>query len=114
MKLGTETGSLMNHIMSQCGNATDPKIGMGCTMLSYTDRHAGTIVKMTPKSITVQEDKAIRLDKNGMSESQQYEFAADPNGRRETFRLRKNGEYVSTGGRRLLIGKRDKYHDYSF
>ena len=61
MKAGTQTGSLVNHLMSQ-DTPIAPEIGMGATILSWTDRNAGTIVKITPKQIHVQEDNAERTD----------------------------------------------------
>jgi len=41
MKLGTETGSLTNYMMS-C-NRTMPVVGKGATVMSWTDRHAHEI-----------------------------------------------------------------------
>lgn len=37
MKLGTQTGSLINHIMSTA-KARTPEIGEGATILAWTDR----------------------------------------------------------------------------
>lgn len=112
MKAGTETGSLMNHIYSRCTNP-EPQVGMGATVLMWTDRHAATIIRVTRCTITVQEDIATRVDGNGMSESQAYEYTANPQGRVTTFRKTKRGWRDSCGSG-LLIGTRRKYHDYSF
>ena len=111
MKAGTQTGSLVNHLMSQ-DTPIAPEIGMGATILSWTDRNAGTIVKITPKQIHVQEDNAERTDSNGMSECQDYAFTPNPKGKITIFRLTKNG--YRGDGKGLLIGTRDKYYDYSF
>jgi hypothetical protein len=56
-----------------------PVIGMGVTIFHYTDRSAGTIVKISKsgKTIWFSEDKAIRTDSNGMSECQTYEYKFD-------------------------------------
>jgi hypothetical protein len=113
LKAGTETGSLTNHLMSRQGPVT-PEVGMGVTVLYWTDRKAGTIIKTTAKTITVQEDTATRIDDNGMSEAQQYEYAPDPDGRITVFRLTKKGWRGPGGGPGLAIGHRDAYHDYSF
>ena len=61
MKLGTETGSFVNHVLAT-QNKPQAVVGMGCTVLSWTDRHAATVIKVTPKTITVQRDKATRTD----------------------------------------------------
>lgn len=54
-------------------------------------RHAGTVIKVTRCTVTVQEDKAIRTDTNGMSESQTYTYEPDPKGAVHVFRKTKNG-----------------------
>jgi hypothetical protein len=88
-------------------------IGLGVTILGWTDRHPGTIVKVTPRTITVQRDIAVRLDKNGMSANQEYAFQQDPKAVTEVFRLTKKG-WRNTSGNGLLIGIRGAYYDYSF
>lgn len=110
MKLGTETGNVWNHLMA---GGTKPKVGMGATRLMWTDRHAGTIVKITPTQVHVQEDTAKRTDGNGMSEDQQYEYSPNSQGAVHVFRKTKRG-YRNKGGNALCIGERDSYHDYSF
>jgi hypothetical protein len=39
----------------------------------------------------VQEDDARRIDRNGLSEQQVYEYTPNPNGHRRIFRKMKNG-----------------------
>lgn len=112
MKAGTETGSLINHVMSGC-TTTAPEVGMGATVLGWTDRYAGTIVKITPTQIHVQRDIAIRADQRGMSEIQNYTYKTDQTGLIEVFRKTKRG-YRNRAGNGLLIGARQAYYDYSF
>jgi hypothetical protein len=112
LKAGTETGSLVNHVLS-CAKHKTPRVGDGATVLCWTDRHAGTIMKVTRYSLTVQLDKAVRVDNNGMSESQEYRYEPDPDGRIEVFRVTKRG-FKNKSGNGLLIGTRNSYHDYSF
>lgn len=118
------TNSATNAIMAYSKQPA-PRIGMGATILMWTDRHAGTIVGMTrhhkgapPHSLSIQQDKAMRTDSNGMSESQDYAYAPDPSAAVEVFTLRANGAYVKRGesmrGTRLVVGERDEYHDFSF
>lgn len=112
LKAGTETGSLMNHLYSGVSVPT-LQIGMGATILCWSDRHAGTVVKLTANQIHVQRDKCTRVDKNGMSESQEWCYAADPNSVVEIFRKTRKG-YRNTAGNGLLLGTRAEYHDYAF
>ncbi len=112
MKLGTETGSLINHVCST-SRQVEPKVGMGATILQWTDRQAVTIIEVTPKTITVQYDKATRTDSNGQSECQSYDYATDPDGSVSVFRMTKKG-WRNDSGNGLSIGHRDKYRDPSF
>ncbi|MGA0178868.1 MAG: hypothetical protein ACO3IC_07970 [Burkholderiaceae bacterium] len=129
MKLGSETGSVINHLYSRMTEGEpEPTVGMGATLLSWTDRNPATIVQvnMAKRYIVVQEDDAMRVDSNGMSEAQEYVFTPNPNNRLRIYRKVKSGEWVEhyvnpetnrlvqTRGCGLRIGERDKYYDFSF
>lgn len=43
MKLGRETGSLINHLLSHSKEPA-PAVGMGATILGWSDRHPATVV----------------------------------------------------------------------
>ncbi len=107
-----ETGSLFNALMSGT-EQPEPVVGMGATITRWTDRSAGTIIKVTKATITVREDIATRVDTNGMSEVQEYLYATDPEGRTYTFRKTKRG-WRCPEGHGLGIGYRKAYHDHSF
>lgn len=117
MKL--KAGSFHNQVFAQSAQPV-PEVGMGATILYYTDRKAATVVVVySPKLIQVRTDKAIRTDKNGMSDSQSYDYQPDPDGVHHWFSLRKNGKWVMKGesmtnGTPLALGFRREYHDYSF
>lgn len=97
----------------------EPEVGDGATILMWSDRHAATIVdivpfksgpnKGKPRTVTVQEDRATRVDNNGMSDSQEWEFDRDPDGAVQTFTARRDGSFKG-----LLIGYRKHYYDFSF
>jgi hypothetical protein len=111
------TGSLQNMLADQSQDAAAVAFGVGATVVSWTDRHAATIIEVSASGhkITVQYDTAVRTDSNGMSDAQSYEFARDERGRTQVFTRRKNGDYRIVGGStRLLVGVRSQYHDYSF
>jgi hypothetical protein len=108
-------GNLMNRL-AESSKQPEPEVGMGATILMFSDRHPATIVKvLTPRKILVQEDNAKRTDKNGMSESQDYTYTPNPKAPVRTFTRRKDGGWQeSKSSPTLLIGTRDKYHDFSY
>ena len=112
MKLGTNTGSLINHVATS-SRQIQPEIGMGATICYWSDREVGTIIKLTPCQIHIQMDKATRTDNNGMSECQQYVYERNLKGAIHIFRKTKRG-WRNPGGNGIIIGHRDKYHDFSF
>ena len=127
MNVGTQTASLVNHMYSRMTiGAPEPIVGMGVTMLLWTDRQAGTIVEVNTKKryIAVTEDSTKRIDNNGISESQKYEYNAVMDGYRNYYRkdrknqwrrcfYKENGRLVfGSGG--LIIGHRESYYDFSF
>lgn len=130
MRLGNQTNSLVNHLQSRAViGQPEPVVGMGVTMLGWTDRNPGTIAEVfkvgKTQYIAVQADNYRRIDNNGMSESQEYEYTPNPDAYREIFRigrnglweacrLNENGRYVKTGGKGLRIGERERYYDFSF
>lgn len=123
MKLGTETNGLSNYLLSGTNGQPVPEVGMGATVLMWSDRHPATIVAVVTfkggaragqvKEIHVQQDDAKRVDNNGMSESQTYEFTPNKDAGIQIFKVTKSGAFKGSGGQ-LRIGERDKYHDFSF
>lgn len=134
-------GSLENRLLE--GNILEVKIGMGVTEMYYTDREPYTIVSIPDKKhIIVRECNAKRIDNNGMSEDQEYEYSEQE---KEKYDLSDEFALIMTTERRkrdiqkynlgrnekLLtltkkgykemgscngwyIGKRMKYYDFSF
>lgn len=110
---------MLNRFM---GCSAPPVVGGPATLLMFTDRHAFTVVgieyfKSGPRKgevrlIKATQDRAKRIDKNGMSESQEYEYTTNPDAPIKVFRATKKG-FVGDGGR-LVTGHRDEYYDFSF
>lgn len=97
-------------------NASEtPSVGAPATICYLTDRVACTIVRVSPNGarVTVREDKAIRTDGNGMSESQSYTYERNPDGTEHVFHRQGDGSYQARG-KSLHIGSRRSYHDYSY
>lgn len=124
MIAGKDTGSLVNHLYSRSAPRTPrtPVVGEGATILGWTDRHAGTVIEVRADgSFTVQEDTVQRVDSNGMSEMQTYEYTPNPAGLTHDFAPVKRGkakgqlrERGSKDGNGVVLGRRDHYHDFSF
>lgn len=102
------------------------EVGDGVTLIYYSDEVPATVIEIDPKGrwIKVQNDKATRIDNNGMSDCQDYRFERDTNGRVHTFYKTRKQEYTlftNTGrftydnyGIWLMLKVRRKYYDYSF
>lgn len=130
LKLGSGCGSLVNHIYSRAVKGEpEPYVGMGVSRLSWSDRHAGSIVEVFKKKdvlyIKVQDDNVVRVDKNGISESQDYEYSPNPDGAIHYYRKGKKGfwenVYINPESGRfkkgvggIKIGIREEYYDFSF
>lgn len=92
------------------------KVGMGATEVLWTDSHAYTVQKViSPKRVIVTRDKVRRIDSNGFSDFQEYEYTPVPlnetNG--VEIRLYKNG-WKRPNGSRFIVGRKVEYFDYSF
>jgi hypothetical protein len=137
-ELGKQTGSFVNWAQSGTRGQPEPEVGMGVTFLGWTDRHPGTIHAIFSDDkflyIEVSGDDYQRVDNNGMSECQDYEYTSRPDRGRQTWRRdlnNSNAPFVgviknnktgrgqrkwlkSQGSTRIRIGQREKYHDFSF
>lgn len=102
------------------------KVGDGATMQLWSDAHAGTIVKVTKASITIQRDHA-ELDPNFKPEivaggfaghctnqsEQTYTYSPNPNGELVTFRWSKKFGRYQNPTYKAYKG-RNEFYDYNF
>ena len=104
-------------------------VGDGVTIHLFSDAHAGTVIKKTKCSITVQQDKAT-IDPNFKPEfvvggfaghctnqnEQTYTYERDPNGTVQTFRWsNKYNRYQGGGDGSVTVTKgRREFYDYNF
>lgn len=133
MKLGTQTGSITNHLLSRATIGQPvPVIGMGATMLLWSDRSACTITNVQEVRgktiVTVQTDFATVVAGSTHDGSAEYSYARNPRGGEYHFRREDDGRWqqviiniktgrwgkVNGGGRGLRIGERDEYRDPTF
>jgi hypothetical protein len=110
------------------------QVGDGATMNLYSDRYAGTIIKVSEngKKVTLQFDKAT-LDPNfrpdmvagGFSAhcrnnyEQSYSYERNPDGGKKEFSLRKSGRWIIRGAKDSnreisLSAGRHAFYDYNF
>lgn len=128
MNLGTQTGSLVNHLMSRSA-PQEPQVGMPATLLSWSDRDPATVIEVFVKGkttyFTVQSDAWKALKPVGLSEDQDYEYFRDPDGTTYTFRQSRQGGWEGVrlnpetgrylkGGANIMLGRREKYVDPTF
>jgi hypothetical protein len=109
-----------------------PTIGMGATILLYSDRHAATIVKVETigkaKIVTTRDDTVRVTAGSAHDGSAQYSYTPNPQGRRRSFRATgpdgtwqqvtfnedtQRWNKIKGGGQGLRIGDRDEYRDPS-
>lgn len=104
------------HIIADSRSKVAPKVGMGVTVLMWTDRHAGTITEVSKsgKSFTFQQDDATRTDSLGRTDSgQKYAYTPNPVATPQKALLSKNGWKV-VGAGKILLDVRDEYYDHGF
>lgn len=134
MELGSQTGSVINNLMSRgVIGQPKPKVGMGVTILMWTDRVAGTIVNVEEVIskrwlylIEVQQDRSKVVAGSSFDGSAEYAYEANASAPIEPFgfdrklqrwtEIRRNeaGRVVKVDGRGLRIGEREEYRDPSF
>lgn len=114
-------GSLDNRILERC-RGEEPKVGMGVTHFGYTDRHPYEIVRVIDdRHLEIRALDHKRIDNNGMSECQKYEYFSNENNPIERLFKNKSGRWVLRVGRNGVdnyggwyIGEAEYYYDYSF
>lgn len=130
MKLGTETGSLVNHIATHGLTDATPSIGDGATIYAWSDRSAATVVSVDVQRdiVGIQRDHAKRTDDRGMSDMQDYHYTPNPDSYVEHYRRDKKTrgwrsveKSAETGRWRwsnqaggIRFGHRDAHYDYTF
>ena len=99
-------GSLLNRWAEEINhNGHKVEIGMGVTEMCYSDRHAYEVIAIKDdRHITIRRLKAKRIDNNGLSECQNYEYTSDPDGATRELFLTKKGQWRGRYREHALIG----------
>lgn len=112
-------GSLDNRLMEGM-KMPEPQVGMGATEMCFSDRHPYEVIEVKDaRHITVRALDWKRVDNNGMSDSQDYEYSSNPENRTADLFLTKQGEWRQRYGRhlgvnRFVLGFAERYYDFSF
>lgn len=109
-------GSLQNRLEENRQFVDEIKVGMGATEYYYTDREPYEVIAVKDqKHITVRKLDAKRIDSNGMSDCQEYEYVSNENN--YTVDLVKRGDYwyiattITAEELEDIMAKRDNYTD---
>jgi hypothetical protein len=103
----------------------DAKVGNGATYCMYSDRIACTIIKVTAKTITLQEDKAIQLTDPVIipggfaghcinNNDIKYSYERDLMGSVKVARWSAKQQKYIVDGYAPVIAGRHKFYDYNF
>ena len=123
MRLYSETGSLMNHMMSS--SSRQPKVGEGATLLGWTDRKAYEVISVSKdgKEVVLQRYSPRRADDRGMTDAQEYIYDTLIESYL-TLRFRYGRWYEKYEGEEgekpfyckahVIFGEKMEYYDYSF
>ena len=124
LKLGTETGSLINHVMSRMTAGPDPVAGDPATVLHWSDRTPCTVDAYDAQKqiVALREDKATCTNFDHQTYTYEpsefgatYHFKREKNGSWvQVFFNRTTGRWIKSKGMGLIIGRREKYRDPSF
>ena len=112
-------GSLQNRLM-ELWKTPEPVVGMGVTECQWSDRTPWEIIQVIDdRHIIVRELDAKRVDRNGLSEMQEYEYSSNPENRTAKLFMTKQGHWRECVGRSLgctkfVLGRAEKYWDPTF
>lgn len=109
-------GNLTNRIIENGLDAV-PKVGDGATIFLWSDRHAATVVDVSPtgKTVYLTRDTARVVDGSAMDGSAKYTFTPNPNGPRVKVTKDKSGLWGVVGTRDgVRFGTKSEYRDPHF
>jgi hypothetical protein len=127
--MSNPTNNLHSNIMhAAVVGAPKPVVGMGVTVLMWSDRHAGTIVEVvSDKEIVFTEDDTVAdKTKDCQMGHQNWIHTPDPNGPRRVAKMGKDGRWyvaretptgrmsISKKCTPLAVGYKEHYYDWSF
>lgn len=114
-------GSFQNRVLENM-TGIKPEVGMGVTECLWSDRRPYEIIEVVDdRHITVRALDYKRIDNNGFSDCQEYEYFSNPDRHTERLYKNKNGRWVRRVGTRGVdnssgwhIGRAEYYYDFTF
>lgn len=113
-------GSLENRLMENA-KMPEPVVGMGVTECSYTDREPYEVIEVKdPRHITIRALDWKRVDGNGLSECQDYEYSSNEANHPVHLFLTKQGKWRERypdghlGCDGFYLGSAERYYDPCF
>lgn len=104
-------GSLQNKLYAESNGQYVPEVGMGATMIGWTDRVPYTITEVVSDTkIKVEADTVVA---NAWPDGNAKSITPNPHGDRHTLCLR-NGLWKDEGLNNYAIGLRSYYYDHMF
>lgn len=92
-----------------------PEVGAPATIAIGSDSYPATVIRVTPKSITVQEDHAVCISGNShCSEHQEWQITANTTGVTWTARWSEKRQRYQSHGTPIYVGHRRRYNDPCF
>ena len=90
-----EYGSLTNRLEENCyfsNTKGNIQVGTPCTIYSWSDTHPYEVIEViNQEHLIIRQLDAKRIDKNGMSDCQEYEYSSNPNNWTREIKLTKYG-----------------------
>lgn len=110
MKLGSETGSFVNHMLS--GTEAMPVVGQGATILMWSDRHAYEVVSVSNdgRRAIIERCKTRIISGSEMDGSAKYDLS-ETEGVKTELRYRYGGWYIV--GYDVIVTDWDKFDSLS-
>lgn len=105
-------GSINNRIEENQMYCEEIKVGTYATEYMWSDRHAYEVVEVFDQNhVVIRQLIATRVDHNGMSECQDYEYAQNPNGSLEEIKKGRNGQWrrVLNYTAEMVIERAERY-----
>lgn len=104
---------IYNHV-TVAESFAKPEVGMGATLLLYTDRHAYTIVRVSDsgKTFWMTRDKTtLKEGCSPWSGNEDYDYESTTG---EGVAVRWTPKGWKNSGNKVLVGVRDEHYDPSF
>lgn len=112
-------GSITNRLEEGHTYTKEIKVGTGVTEMCYSDRHPYEVVEVIDdRHLMIRRMNAKRIDNNGMSECQDYEYSSNLDATPIKIFLSKTGwreqRGKKLGSTKFSVGFAEEYYDFSF